>query len=240
MPEERRYNDDEVAEIFGAATRTPATHRIAPAASQGLTLSELQAIGEEIEVDPQRIAEAASALDLRRNNLPRKTSLGMPVSVGRVLALPRAPSDAEWQLLLTELRTTFGAHGTDRSSGDLRTWTNGNLHAYIEPADSGYRLRLGTLKGEALAVNRLGIAGIGMALVLLLILLLTGELAGDVGGPVVLALLGAAALGYNFLRLPLWARAREEQMAYIAERAQTLLGQPAGRQGPHEVEPEPG
>lgn len=235
MTDERRYQNDEIAAIFEAATEVQPPRRIEPASSDGLTLAELQAIGEEIDVAPERIAEAAAALDLRRDAAPRRASLGMPVSVGRVASLPRAPTNPEWELLLAELRSTFGAHGTHRSSGDVRAWTNGNLHAYIEPTESGWRLRLGTLKGDALAFNRLGIAGIATGLVLFIIMLLTGELANDLGGPVIVALLGAAALGYNALRLPGWASEREQQMEYIAARALALITPSAAPHDPPEA-----
>ena len=230
MTDERRYGEEEVAEIFEAAATRRASEGRALTTGDGLTLAELQTIGGEVGIAPEAIAEAAAALDLRRGAAPRRTHLGMPVSVGRTVTLPRAPTDREWELLVAELRETFGAHGKDRSHGGLRAWTNGNLHAYVEPTDAGHRLRLGTTKSNGIALGRMGIAGMLAGLFLLAFFFLTGELAQNVGLAVLFAGMGAAALGSNALRLPRWAHEREEQMEYIAARAKTLIAGPASHE----------
>jgi hypothetical protein len=226
VTEERRYAEDEVGEIFEIAARTrDAGGRAVPAAG-GLTLGELQAIGREVGLPPERIAEAASALDLRRSALPRGTFLGMPISVGRTIELPRAPTDREWEMLVSELRQVFRAQGKARSSGNLREWTNGNLHANIEPTEGGYRLRMGTLKGEAVAINRAGAAILLLGLVMLAVLAITGQLAEDVAIPLIFGGMAAAGFAWNAVRLPGWALEREQQMDQITARARELLAQP--------------
>jgi hypothetical protein len=224
MPDERRYQDEEVAEIFETAASSQVRGPTPGAPAAGLTLAELQAIGTEVGIPADRIADAARALDARRSALPRRYHLGMPMAVGRIADLPRAPTDREWDLMLAECRATFRAHGQDVSRGSVRGWRNGNLHAYVEPADEGYRLRLGSLKGDATAVTMLGAAGILLGLVIFLVLLATGDLAAELVKPLVLILLGGGTLGYNALRLPGWAREREEQMEEVAARARELLG----------------
>ena len=224
MPDERTYREDEVAEIFEAATAErprPGSSALSPA--EGLTLAELQAIGREVGLAPERIAEAAAALDLRRD-AARRSDFGMPVSVRRSVDLPRAPTDREWEVLVAELRETFHAKGRVASRGEVREWTNGNLHAYVEPTPTGYRLRLGTTHGNALGLNRMGAAGLAMALVMLVLFLVTGNLPEELFAPLVLGLMGGAALGYNALRLPPWALEREAQMERVAARAVALLG----------------
>ncbi len=224
MTDERRYQDDDSKEIFEAAATTGDSDRHALSSAKGFTLAELQEIGLEVGLAPERIADAATALELRRRALPRRRSFGMPISVGRIIDLPRAPTDREWELLLGELRETFHAQGKVGSSGSIRQWTNGNLHAYVEPTEAGYRLRLGTLKGTAPMTNMMGMAGMGMGMVLFGALLFTGNLADGFVGPVVFGAMGAAAFVSNLLRLPRWARQRREQMEYIAARAQALIG----------------
>lgn len=224
MTEERRYQEDEVAEIFeaAAADREPAPRSLSPA--KGLTLAELQEIGREVGVAPERIADAATALDRRRSALPRRTDLGMPVSASRSVDLPRAPTDREWALLVGELRETFSARGQDRSSGELREWSNGNLHASIAPAEEGYRFRVRTVKGNAVALNRVGILALVMAVVMLMALALSGGLEEGLFIPLLFMMMGTGALASNAVRLPGWAREREAQMEYITARAQALIG----------------
>jgi len=89
MTNERRYDESEVHAIFErAATKEP--HGL-PAARRedGMTLAELQDIGVQVGLDPARVARAAAALDASGQLMPRGTSWGMPVSVGRVVELER-------------------------------------------------------------------------------------------------------------------------------------------------------
>jgi hypothetical protein len=231
MTDERRYGDDEVAKIFEtAATPTPTTGRGASvrrsSADEGLTLAELQAIGREVGVPPERIADAAARLDRRGLPTPRRTEFGMPVGVARSVDLPRAPTDREWALLVGELRETFNARGRDRSHGDIREWSNGNLHAAIEPTESGYRLRLGTIKSNGVALNRLGIGAILTAVIMIVVRMFVPDMSDDLFFPLLLGSMGAFALGSNAVRLPRWANEREAQMEYIASRARALLAEP--------------
>lgn len=228
MTDERRYGEDEVREIFELATSKDEPPPPALAERRGLTLEELQGIAREVGVEPARVADAAAALEARGNVLPRRTRFGMPVSVGRIVELPRAPTDLEWQTLVGELRHTFGARGKVAAHGELREWSNGNLHVCVEPAETGYRLRMGTVKGTASTFNQLGIVGLLMALFMVIAFAAQGRLAGNIFGPLLLAMLGGGALGANWIGLPRWADERERQMAYIAERAVAMLEAPSG------------
>jgi hypothetical protein len=227
MTNERRYQDGEVKEILSLAANRAEVAQPAVSDEGGLTLSELQEVGLEVGMDPGRIAEAAFAVDTRREVLPRRTSFGMPISVGRVIELPRAVTDREWELLVAELRETFGARGQVTSHGGVREWAIGNLHAFLEPTDTGHRLRLRTHKGGALALNTMGVAGLAMGLILLTMFLTAGP--SPVSLELVMMLLvgmGGGALATNIVRLPRWAREREGQMEYIASRSGALLGEP--------------
>jgi hypothetical protein len=232
VTEERRYLEDEVAEIFEAAATPRATARPGPSPAQGLTLAELQAIGREVGVAPDRIADAASELDRRRSDR-RRTDLDMPISLFRSVDLPRAPTDREWAILLTELRETFSARGNDRSSGEIREWSIGNLDASIVPAEDGYRFRLRTADGSAVAVNRLGMFAWLMGLVFMVISLNAGNFGDGLLALLVFGAMGTAALAYNAFRLQRWAEEREKQMDYLASRARALIG--SGLDGAGEV-----
>jgi hypothetical protein len=218
---ERRYSDDEVRRIIELASTRPAVPAAGPgAASRGLTLREIQAIAGEVGISAQDVTSAAVAID----SPPAATvdhSLGMPAAVGRVVPLRRNLTDVEWDRLVGELRATFRARGTVRVVGGLREWSNGNLHASVEPADGGYRLRLGTLKRDASAVNMLGVSGIGMGAAILAGTLLTGN--PELAGSFVLAAGGTVAVLANALRLPRWARQRRSQMDHIAATVSAVL-----------------
>jgi hypothetical protein len=227
MSDERRYQDDEVAAIFEAAS-APLPTREEPADAAppaGLTLAELQAIGKEVGIPAERIAQAAAALGSRWAPVPRRRDLGMPVTAAHVVDIPRPLTDREWSMVVTDLRETFGAWGKEGSHGETRVWRNNNLHAIVEPTATGYRLRLGTLKADGLAMNRVGAVGMAMGLVVLFAV--RGEPAA-IPGVLALGTAGAFAFLINAVRLPRWASLRERQMQGVAERTLSLLTSPPG------------
>ncbi len=219
----RRYGDEEVREIFSLATSGDTRDQSLLAESGGLTLDDLQRIGQEAGIEPARVVQAAKLLDARGTAAPVRRSFGLPVGVSRVVDLPRAPTDREWERLVSEFRTTFGTQGRATTSGGLRDWSHGNLHISVEPTGHGEQLRLSTLKENGIALNGFGLLTGGMSV-------LMSAVVASAGRPEkALAVLGAfggmalAAFGVNLFRLPRWARERERQMEAIAERAVSLL-----------------
>jgi plasmid stability protein len=120
MSNERRYQDHEIRQILDLAIDQEDGPAQSLPAADGLTLLELQEVGREVGLPPERITQAAAALEGRGESLPRGTTLGLPTSVGRAVPLPRSPSDREWELLIAELRTTFGVKGEVTAQGGLR------------------------------------------------------------------------------------------------------------------------
>ncbi len=228
MTEPRRYGEDEIREIFELATRQRAADAPRSAEHQGLTLEELQQIGREVGVEPAAVVRAAATLALRPVRYPRRTSFGFPVEVGRAVPLPRPLTDEEWEELVSKLRSTFRARGRLSHPGAPREWSNGNLHAVVERADSGYRLRLGTRKGDAASLNALGVAGVVTGAVAFGAMFLSGELASSVFVPWMIGGSGAAALLANAVRLPGWAQRREEQMDRVADHAAAMVQRQLG------------
>lgn len=218
---DRRYREEEVREIFKLATSERVASTPAAPASDGLTLAEIQSIGEEVGVGADVIARAAATLDSSESRYIRK-SFGSPVAVGLAVPLPRAMSDHEWEQVVALLRSTFGARGDLSGHGALREWRNGNLFASHEPSGNGYRLRLGTVRGDAAGVNALGIGGmIGSAV--MGVTQIATSYPGPLLAPVLLGAFGIGAFLTNFLRLPSWARKREAQMKHVAATAKAIM-----------------
>jgi hypothetical protein len=221
MPE-RRYREDEVREIFELATSRKALGAGSPTAADGLTLADIQSIGREVGLEPGLVARAAAILDTRLTR-PMRRSWGMRIEVGRVVPLPRALSDREWERLVAELRSTFRARGQVTDHGGLREWANGNLHAQVEPTEDAYRLRLGTLKGDAAGVNALGATGVVAGAIVFGSIAASGGLPDAVLAPALIAASGIGAFLANLLRLPRWARQREAQMDHIADVVRSMI-----------------
>jgi hypothetical protein len=216
---ERRFNEDEVAAIFARATEAQQPELRQSSSAEGLTLAELQAIGRDVGIPAESIALAARTVDQVQPSTSR-TLLGLPLGVARTVNLDRKLSDEEWERLVVDLRETFNARGTVRSEGSLRQWTNGNLQALLEPTATGQRIRLRTIKGDALGMIAGGIGMIGLSATILLAAALRGAL-GDRGTLLATGFLATWGLGMfasSALRLPGWARTRRQQMEDIAGR----------------------
>jgi hypothetical protein len=214
---DRRYDDEEVAAIFRAAAEGPPPPPPHASAEQGLTLTDLQAIGREVGIAPDAVAQAAAALEVRRG-ATSPTFLGLPIGVERTVTLNRRLTDEEWERLVVELREVFKARGATRSDGSLRQWTNGNLQVLLEPVATGHRLRFGTLHGGARASIGAGLATLGVTAVLTISTAISGNLSNAVPGIVMLLAIGVGMLASGALRLPSWARLRGRQMEALAAR----------------------
>jgi hypothetical protein len=224
---QRRYGDEEVREIFSLAATRGTSDQSLPSESGGLTLEELQRIGQQAGIEPARVVQAAETLDARGKPVAVRRSFGLPIAVSRVVDLPRAPTDREWERLISKFRTTFGTQGRVTTSGGLREWSHGNLHISVEPTEHGQQLRLSDLKDDAVALNGLGFGLVAMAAIVGTVIAAAGEprkallAAGVFGGLALLAFVAA-----NMIRTPLWARERAGQMEAMAEHAVKLLSKP--------------
>lgn len=222
MESKRRYGEGEVREVFARAAEED---RASPPArvEGGLTLEELQAVGLEVGLSAERIAVAAADLEALPRTLPRRKLLGIPISAGRVVDLPRELTDREWQFLVAELRATFDAKGEVGAEGGIREWSNGNLHAVLEQTESGHRLRLGTRKGDALETTILGVMFAVMSVIVAFVMVADGRTGAALMVPALMGLGGGGVLVANALRLPRWAGERERQMDQVAAWTQNLL-----------------
>lgn len=224
MSPERRYDEQEIAAIFkqAAADQEAAQRQLAP--SGGLTLAELEQIGKEAGITPEYIARAAASLD-RAARSPRPVKLlGLPLSVGRIVDLPGPLSDEAWDRLVTDLRETFQAAGVVRRDGSHRQWRNGNLHAIVEPTDSGHRLHLRTLNGNQRAALTGGFAFFAINLAILLVFAASHGVNPESWLLALFSAIGLGSMGMAAYRLPRWSAERERQMDAIAARAVELAG----------------
>ncbi len=225
MSPERRYNEQEIAGIFKQAAEDQETAQQHLPHTQGLTLAELQEIGKEAGITPEFIARSAVAVDRTGPAQPPTRFLGLPISVARTVDLPGPLSDENWDRLVVELRETFQAHGKLRRDGSLREWKNGNLHAVVEPTESGHRLRLRTVKGNAKRRLLGGLAVFAFGLVFLLkSAFIVDPLTVRMVVFTLISVMGLGSMGLTAFRLPRWARERARQMEAIAARAVELVG----------------
>jgi hypothetical protein len=211
---DRRYDDEEVEEIFRKAAEGPQALPHQLAGETGMTLAELQEIGREAGLSPDAVASAARALESRPRAGVRRY-LAVPIQVERSVELPRKLTEAEWEHLVVRLRETFNARGAVSANGSFRQWTNGNLQALLEPTPTGQRLRLTTVRASSVFSMNMGVGMIGIGAVMAIV----GGIGGHLGeiwyGAAMLSSLGAGTAVLSGLRLPSWARRRARQMESI-------------------------
>lgn len=217
MPD-RRYSDDEVAAIFARATEVREREPLARSRSEGMSLDELQAIGKEAGISPQRIDQAARELD-QPSAPPVQVLLGIPIGAAHTVELPRALSDREWELFVVQLRETFDAGGKVSSHGSFRQWQNGNLQVLVEPSATGQRVRFRTVRGDLRDLFRVGVP---VAAIFTLMALMVSFTSPDkavklmtVFGP--LLAVGGVFGGVRLLGISGWRRLRTEQMRRLGD-----------------------
>jgi hypothetical protein len=218
---ERRYTEDEIARIFKNATENPEAR---PAAT-GLTLPELQDIGREVGVSPEAVAQAAARLDRATPGIGRmpasvsRRMLGVPLGVGRTVELPRKLTEAEWEELVVDLRTTFDAKGRLSVQGNFREWRNGQLRALVEPTQTGDRFRLQTFKENARMMMALGLGSMaGAALAFSLAVLEIRTDADILRTSLMMAAAGVGIFTATAIRVKAWAQLRRQQIDSVIDR----------------------
>ena len=216
---DRRFNEEEVAAILKDAAEAEYSGNPLLPSSGGLTLGELQSIGREVGISPEMIEKSAQRF--KSDQRPTREFLGLPIGVAQTVEFDRKLTEHEWELIVADLRETFEAQGVVRQQGSLRQWTNGNLHALLEPTATGQRLRIRTVKGNASGLIGGGIAifTAGAALLGTAIATAVTHDTGLMASIMTTMAGGAAMFGSSALRLPGWARRRQQQMDQIAERA---------------------
>jgi hypothetical protein len=225
---ERRYNDLEVAQILKrASTAQEAERGGSLPTGDGLTLAALTGIAAEVGIGADHITRAAK--EVRGGSLaPTQYTqcLGFPVGVARTVYFDRALTDAEWEQLVVALRETFEAPGTLRRDGAFRQWSSGNLHALLEPTETGHRLRLTTRKDEGAILLRLGAAAFVLSTVMAAAMPVAPG-GATIGLTAFSGVVGLAGMAVLALRLPRWARTRAAQMERIGARFGALAERPA-------------
>ena len=226
---ERRFSEAEVAAIFERAAEAQQTGQRQLPSGEGMTLSELQDIGSEVGIAPELIVQAVAAIE-RGGRPTSRHFLGLPIGVGRTIDLDRKLTDEEWDRFVVDLRETFDARGTLRDEGSFRQWTNGNLQALLEPTETGHRVRLRTIKGEARTLMTVGIAMLGVAAAGLVGAALRGGFdAATLSSSGTMVALGVSMFAIGALRVPGWARLRRQQMEALAARLANSNPSPLAR-----------
>ena len=230
MPDQRTYTEEEVAAIFERAAKEQQESLQKMNKNAGLSLSELQEIGEQTGIDPALISKAAASMETAKYEAPPSKMLGIQTSVSRVVQLDGRLSDDDWARLVIEMREIFHAHGKVEQQGSVRSWRNGNLRITVEPTDSGDRLRMGSKKGNAQGtiIGSLAVFAILIG-AMISMFLFDGSSGGLLSIRTLIIVIAAGGLGVRLNQLPRWSKEREQQMDALGIMAQELVQKTVAR-----------
>ncbi|MBA2671027.1 MAG: hypothetical protein H0U67_11705, partial [Gemmatimonadetes bacterium] len=135
-----RFSDEEARQILvRAAAQEESAERAS--AGRGLSVVALQEIAREAGLDSLQVEAAAREVLLRRDSLPVRTRLGLPVELGVQRVIPGTVSDAQWESMVAEFRKTFRKSGMASQFGGVREWISANeesqmpVKVRLEPVD---------------------------------------------------------------------------------------------------------
>lgn len=247
---QRRFTDEEIAEILARATRPlPAPTEgeggggrgragggdreaeggdegdpvgASPPAPRGLTLAELRSVAREAGIDPARIDDAALEVTSPGTPVKRRSLVGLTRGLSREAALPGPLRDEAWERLLAHLRATWEARGEVAETGLTRSWSTDEVELHMEPDPASTSgWRLRIAsESEDGEMLEFSLFAAALAPVLLALYLLGVGIPGVLVG---LALLASAGMtGWCAWALPRWAREEEERLEGTVIRARRL------------------
>jgi len=133
---ERRFTDQEVREILTKAVeRTPSQGLVR---RDGMSLTELKAIGEEVGIDPVRLEEAARAVAQRGGNASNRV-LGAPTVLTFERKVPGEFDPADTPEILSVIRRAMGYQGEVNEIHGSLEWTakgdSGERYVTLSPRE---------------------------------------------------------------------------------------------------------
>ncbi len=115
---DRKYDDKEVGQILNAAAEMESGMSTLTS-GDGITLTELQRIAEEVGINPDNVERAATALSVnsQRKSQRRSGSVMIESRIDGVI------SEDIWDELITEVQRFAGKPGSTLAQGPAREWT---------------------------------------------------------------------------------------------------------------------
>ncbi|MBX2818401.1 MAG: hypothetical protein KTR29_01930, partial [Rhodothermaceae bacterium] len=209
------------ARIFEKATRAQNAAKDHDHNNEGLSLEELKQIGASTGIDADYIVQAIAELNEEARGLSVQKHMGVPYALSRSVKLPDTFSEKDWERLVVDLRRTFKKRGTIKQDGSFREWSHGFTHAYVEPAENGYELRIEVKNGNTKGLLYSGILYVILA-ILMFIALGSSADPGIMVASILSGILAAGGIGsfvYPMIFGSGWAKKKEEQIEGLCERA---------------------
>ncbi len=226
MPD--RFTEEEARRIFARAAERQHADASAPT---GLSMRELQEIGQAAGLDPAHVAVA----EVRAGEplAAPATMWGLDLAPRASRVIPGTASEDQWAQIVARLRRTFTTKGMATEVGRTREWagTNGqgglsNLHLLAEPAEGGTRITLETSRlQEAKQLWAFPIVAAVMVLLFTILAATSGKLSDPVlwGFVSFLVLLALAGTGGGRLAFGRGAEQRSRQFDALLDQFELIV-----------------
>lgn len=217
----RTYSQDEVREIIRRAAETTAERERLQSDDSGLSIDDLADLATATGIDPQIMIDAARSLDRHVEEPFEKRHMGVKISAAHAFRVEGPFSEEDWQALVADCRSTFGAKGHVNETSGLREWSNGNLHVLVEPAGKDTIIRMRTHRGSAQSMLNGGLAMSIAVFVMMFSSLAEGRALTDLFGLAMLLIAAIFAIGAVVVSgLRNWSRTRKSQMEALGLRVE--------------------
>lgn len=153
---ERKYTDQEVAQILKRATEARGAHLAKRKDGGGLTLEQIKSIGDEVGIARSRIDDAARTLVTFTHDGESHLLLGTPATVQFESRISSRPGDARLNEVLRLVRTATARDGVVEERFGGMEWTArntlGKRYVDLVPTEGGGRVRvMGDFRGAGRA-----------------------------------------------------------------------------------------
>jgi hypothetical protein len=147
---EKRFSDDEAREIIKRALHLQHRRADAETPRDGLSLSELESIGEDVGVSPELLRQAAGEVAAGESPTGRSRFLGAPTNPAETVAVKRPVSEDELNELLVTLPSMTGDDGSGNAHRRSLNWSTDSVTAMR----TGRTLRVTVHGSDSTAVVR--------------------------------------------------------------------------------------
>ena len=241
---DRSFSEDQARAIFArAAERQHATEM----RGEGLTLAELQEIGQAAGLDPAHVNAAVREVTNGGIETEHVAVWGVDVTPRATRVLPGPLTDQAWAQMIGRARATFETTGVASTIGATREWRGTNeqgavstLQLTAEPTDGGTRLTLESSRAKEARDIRRTPAYAAVAAVALAVFLAVGDFPAHYPFLIPALILAANLLMGVGLRAHLarWSRTHQGQFGGLMDQFELIaLGAPSGSQAPRPVAP---
>lgn len=195
-----------------------------------MSLAALTEIAREAGIDPAQVELAAREVVLHRGRPPARTRMGLPALLEEQRILPGPVTDAQWERIVAELRSTFQKSGIVSQFGEVREWMSGEdttgsgpVKVRLEPFEDGTLVTV-SQSTEPFAITGYTLAGsFGAVATLLGVLFALGDFEPQVFGVAgLMVILSALSPLVTWMAGRSWVPRQEEKMRGVLARLEGL------------------